>query len=130
MKRVEFTIKTAPRTKKNSQVLKYNSKEKKVVAIPSKAYRDYERKAEPYMTDILKLQLMALKPPFNVKALFYMDTRRRVDLVNLEQALCDLLVHYRMIPDDNSGIIKAMDGSRVLYDKDDPRTEVTIEEMR
>ena len=82
------------------------------------------------MTDILKLQLMALTPPVNVKALFYMDTRRRVDLVNLEQALCDLLVHYKMIEDDNSTIIKSMDGSRVLYDKDDPRTEVVIEETK
>lgn len=128
MKHVEFTIRTAPRTKKNSQVLKYDAKSKKVRSIPSKAYREYERAAAPYMTDILKLQLMALTPPLNIKAVFYMDTRRKVDLVNLEQALCDLLVHYGMIEDDNSRIIRSMDGSRVSYDKDDPRTEVTVKE--
>lgn len=58
-----------------------------------------------------------------------MDSRRLVDLVNLEQALCDILVHYKIIEDDNSRIIASMDGSRVRYDKANPRTEVTIEEV-
>lgn len=64
--------------------------------------------------------------PVNVKALFYMDARRRVDLVNLQEALLDVLVRAGLLADDNSSIVASMDGSRVLYDKDRPRTEVTI----
>ena len=49
-----------------------------------------------------------------------------MDLVNLEEALCDLLVAYGVIEDDNCRIVASMDGSRVSYDKDNPRTEVEI----
>lgn len=66
--------------------------------------------------------------PVNVKALFYMDARRRVDLVNLQGALLDVLVRAGLLADDNSSIVASMDGSRVLYDKDRPRTEVIITE--
>lgn len=55
-----------------------------------------------------------------------MPTRRRVDLVNLEQALLDILVKYNVIEDDNSKIVFSMDGSYVDYDKENPRTEVFI----
>lgn len=68
-----------------------------------------------------------IREPVNVRALFYMPTKRRVDLVNLEEALLDVLVHYGIIDDDNSTIVAGMDGSRVLYDKENPRTEVIIE---
>ena len=37
-----------------------------------------------------------------------------------------MLVKYGVLKDDNSEIITSHDGSRVLYDKDNPRTEVTI----
>ena len=55
-----------------------------------------------------------------------MPTRRRVDLTNLQEALCDLLVHYNIIEDDNCKIVTTMDGSYVGYDKENPRTEVEI----
>ena len=62
----------------------------------------------------------------NIRAVFYMPTRRRCDLVNLEEALLDVLVRYGVIQDDNFEIVAGMDGSRVDYDKKEPRTEVTI----
>ena len=65
--------------------------------------------------------------PVNVRALFYMPTKRRVDLVNLLQALLDILVKYDVLEDDNCNIVASTDGSRVLYDKENPRTEVIIE---
>lgn len=55
-----------------------------------------------------------------------MDTRRRVDLTNLTQAADDILVESGFFTDDCSAVIAAHDGSRVLYDKVNPRTEVTI----
>lgn len=58
-----------------------------------------------------------------------MPTRRRVDLVNLQEALCDILVKYGVLKDDNRNIVATMDGSMVLYDKENPRTEVEIKKI-
>ena len=55
-----------------------------------------------------------------------MQTRRRVDSLNLLAAIDDLLVEAGVIGDDNSKIVVAHDGSRGLYDKDNPRTEIII----
>lgn len=64
--------------------------------------------------------------PVNVKAVFYMQTKRKVDLTNLHEALHDILVKYGVLEDDNFKIIQSTDGSRVSYDKWNPRTEVEI----
>jgi Holliday junction resolvase RusA-like endonuclease len=58
-----------------------------------------------------------------------MPTHRRVDLVNLQEATLDVLVKYGAIIDDNSLIVASMDGSRVYYDKENPRTEIYIERV-
>jgi len=52
-----------------------------------------------------------------------------VDLTNLHEALHDILVKCEVLEDDNCKIIAATDGSRVMYDKDNPRTEVVITAM-
>ena len=41
----------------------------------------------------------------------------------------DTLVAAKILADDNNTIIASVDGSRVLYDKANPRTEIFIEEM-
>jgi hypothetical protein len=56
----------------------------------------------------------------------YMQTRRRVDDLNLYEALDDLLVKEGILADDNINIIRSRDGSRVLYDKEHPRAEIYI----
>lgn len=56
-----------------------------------------------------------------------MPTRRRVDKSNLEAAAHDVLVKYGVLADDNRDIIASTDGSRVYYDKENPRAEITIE---
>ena len=58
--------------------------------------------------------------------MFYMKTKRTVDLTNLEEAIDDVLVKYGVLKDDNSQIVVSHDGSRVLHDPKSPRTEVTI----
>jgi Holliday junction resolvase RusA-like endonuclease len=68
--------------------------------------------------------------PVNVKALYYMPTRGKVDLINLHAALHDVMVKYGTLPDDDCRVIVSTDGSRVRYDKDNPRTEVTITETQ
>lgn len=135
---LKITIKEAPRTKKNSQqlffipdqngALWHKEKHRYVRAMiaPSKPYKDYERACSKYMPKLST----PIGTAVNVCALYYMPTRRRVDLCNLHEALCDILVHYKVIEDDNSKIIVSMDGSRVLYDKENPRTEVYITEIK
>ena len=116
---VKFTIYTAPRTKKNSQqIININGQPR---IIPSKAYKQYEKDCKFFMPKI-----ETIKEPVNVEAIYYMPTRRKVDLCNLHEALCDVLVKYKVVEDDNYTIIASMDGSRVDYDNKMPRTVVTI----
>lgn len=127
---LEFTIPLNPVTKKNSPDVAYTGKRcplchrgERTVPRPSKPYRDYEAAALRYIPHDRADNIVA---PVNVKALFYRDSRRRCDLTNLLEALDDLLVTSRLIADDNCCIIVSHDGSRVYYDKDNPRTEITI----
>lgn len=118
---MHLTLKGAPRTKKNSQqIVKLHGKH---CIIPSKAYKEYEQLC---MWQIKK-PTEAIKTASNVKCVYYMPTKRRVDLCNLLEATCDILVKAGVLIDDNSNVVASHDGSRVLYDKDNPRVEVDIE---
>lgn len=92
--------------------------------MPSKNYKEYEAAA---MWFIPKKVFIAA--PVNVKCLFYMPTRRKCDLTNMLEAIDDIMVKARLLEDDNFTIIRGHDGSRVLYDKEKPRTEVYITEF-
>lgn len=120
-----YVIPLAPVTKKNSQTIAINRKTGKPFVLPSNHYKAYEQAAGYY----LKAGTDAREYPVNVKCLFYMPTRRRVDLTNLLEAIDDVLTKYGVVPDDNSNFIAGHDGSRVLYDHDNPRTEITIEPL-
>lgn len=121
-----YVIPLAPVTKKNSQTIAINRKTGKPFVLPSKKYKEYEQAAGYF----LKAGTDARQYPVNVKCLFYMPTRRRVDLTNLLEAIDDILTRYGVVPDDNSDFIAGHDGSRVLYDHDNPRTEITITELK
>lgn len=121
---IHFVIPICPVTKKNhSQLIWRNGK---AVIIPSKPYQQYEKDCAPF---IPHPSFAPINKQINLKAVFYMPTKRRVDLTNLLQALCDILVKYGLIEDDNSKIIIGFDGSRVAYDHDYPRTVVEIAEI-
>ena len=113
----------APRTKKNSQQI--IMVKGRPMIIPSKAYKQYEKDCGVFLTHV-----EPFLSPCNVKCLYYMPTRRRVDLVNLQEATLDILVRYGILIDDNSNVVVSMDGSRVLYDKENSRTEIYIEEVK
>ena len=55
-----------------------------------------------------------------------MPTKGKVDLVGLEQSCLDILVKYYIIKDDDHKIAASYDGSCVLYDNENPRTEIVI----
>lgn len=119
---IKFTIPLAPISKKNSQQILTNKATGRPFIMPSKKFKEYEETALYYIP-----KNIFINAPVNIKCLFYMPTRRKVDLTNLLEAIDDVMVKARLLADDNYTIIESHDGSRVLYDKDNPRTEVYIE---
>ena len=131
---IKIKIPLPPITKKNSQQIRWrnvqnkkNGKMKKTPYIaPSEAFSIYESKVLWWYMPKMK---RAIDFPVNVKCLFYMPTKRKCDLTNLLEAVDDILVNAGVLADDNYTIIESHDGSRVYYDKDDPRTEIYITEI-
>lgn len=116
----KIVIPIAPVTKKNHQRIvrgRYGAP----MVLPSKQYEEYQEAAAWHCRGG-----DTITDPVEVKCLFFMPTRRKVDLTNLLEAIDDILVYAGTLADDNSNIIVSHDGSRVLYDKDNPRTEVYI----
>lgn len=113
-----------PRTKKNSARILRSGSGQPFVA-PSAAFEAYQ---ESCLWQI-KRPHSPISARVNVRCVYYMKTARRVDLANLIEATCDILVKAKVLADDNSKIVAAHDGSRVDYDKKNPRAEIWIEEM-
>lgn len=114
-----------PKTKKNNQKILLNHKTGKPFIVQSDAYKRYERDAGWFLGRCNK----TISEPVNIKCLFYRASQRRVDLTNLLEAIDDILVKYRIIADDDFKILAGHDGSRVLIDKENPRTEIYIESI-
>jgi Holliday junction resolvase RusA-like endonuclease len=119
-----------PRTKKNSQRILYKGARCPVCkqgrypfVAPSEAFERYEQAALWQ----LRRSNTPIAVPVNVKCVYYMGTHRRVDLCNLLEATCDILTNAGVLADDNSHIVVSHDGSRVRYDKINPRVEIEIE---
>lgn len=91
--------------------------------MPSKQYKEYEKNALWFLKPLPK---RPIDIAVEVKCTFYMPTKRKVDLTNLLEAIDDILVKAGVLADDNSTIVASHDGSRVLYDKENPRTEIVI----
>lgn len=121
---MRIVIPINPITKKNSQQLVRAGG--RYIPIPSKQYKAYEQACARFMPKLEE----PIHDLVNIKAVFYMSTHRRVDLVNLQEAALDVLVKYKVIADDNCNIVASMDGSRVDYDRENPRTEIEIEKVR
>lgn len=119
---IKFTIHTEPRSKKNSQQIAVNRKTGGTFIVQSERYKKFEKDCAK---DIPKVE--TINHPVNIKCLFYKSTRQRCDLLNLLEAVDDVLVKYKVIEDDNYNIVESHDGSRVYVDKDNPRIEVEIE---
>lgn len=126
---IKFTIPVEPRTKKNHQEIRYNLRTGKRFVAPSRQYKVYLTKTTILLAGV-RLQNRIEEPvdkPVNVKAIYYMGSRRVVDISNLHECLHDVLVNAGILADDSCRVIVSTDGSRVRYDKDFPRTEVVIE---
>lgn len=133
MNELRFMIPGDPRTKKNSPRILYKGarcpvcKKGKIPFVkPSEAFEKYEEAA---LWQLRCRREQPIEVPVNVKCLYYMATAGAVDLNNLLEATCDILVKAKVLADDNSRIVAGHDGSRVLYDKGNPRVEITITAM-
>ena len=120
---ISFTIPLDPKTKKNSQRIitrrdRYGRP--RPFIIQSESYRKYEQEAIKFCPRA------GIDYCVNVKAYYFRKKHHRVDLTNLESALMDVLVKAGTLTDDNCNIVVSTDGSRVFFDKDNPRTEVEI----
>lgn len=120
---IRLTLPGDPRTKKNSQQILTNRKTGRPFVSPSAAYRQYARSCVGAIPEEAKRRH---DERVHVRCLYYMHTRRAVDLSNLLEATDDILVGAGVLADDNCRIIASHDGSRVYYDKLNPRVEITI----
>lgn len=128
----DFIVPLPPITKKNHGQLASVGKRcpvcgkgEKTIMLPSKPYREYETAIRKYLMELHRI-VGTIDYPVNLKCLFYVKARRQSDLVGYLQSIQDLMTKYKVIQDDCRDIIAATDGSMVLYDKDNPRTEITI----
>lgn len=126
---IKFTILGNPITKKNSQrIIKVKLKNGRCFhkIMPSKAFEKYEKECKPHMPKVKE----PINVPVNLKCIYYMKAKRAVDLLNLLEGTADILVDYGVLADDNRDIVYSTDGSKVLYDKKNPRVEVEITELK
>lgn len=93
---------------------------------PSAAFAEYQAQCLRQLWALPEPLPARISTPVNLRCVYYMPTRRRVDLVNLIEATCDILVKAGVLEDDHCRIVAGHDGSRVEYDKGNPRAEITI----
>lgn len=120
-----FTIKGQPIPKKNSQQIRYKriGQNKVPFVAQSDRYIAYEEVA---IWQLKSQRCQLPPPPYNIECVFYRSDRIHCDLVNLLEAVDDILTRAGIIEDDWWQIVGGHDGSRVKIDKQNPRTEITI----
>lgn len=118
-----FTIPLTPVTKKNSQRIVMRGG--RPIILPSEKYKEYEESA----LYLIPKRQTPIDFPVNVKCIFYMPTNRVCDLTNHLEAIDDVMMKAGILKDDNYKIVASHDGSRVMVDRDRPRTEVEISEI-
>ena len=115
------------RSKKNSQRIVFNKVTKRPMILQSEIYKQFEKDCgwflKKYSKDIINY-------PVNLKCTFYIKDKRKRDLTNLENAIADILVKYKVLEDDNYNIIAGWDGSRIIYrQNEEPETIIEITKL-
>lgn len=118
------TLKGAPRTKKTHQQI-YRDRQGRPIVAPGKEFLLYQEKCLWQ----IRTPHRAISEAVNVKCLYYMETRQRVDLTNLLEATDDILVKAGVLADDCAAVVAGHDGSRVLLDRKNPRVEIEISKV-
>lgn len=118
---VKIVLPLLCRSKKNSQQIVY--KNGRSFIVQSKLYKQFERDCGYF----LKKYAKNITTPVTLKCTFYVPDRRKRDIVNLLNAIQDILVHYHVLADDNYNIVQSLDGTRIIYEKGREETIIEIE---
>lgn len=110
------------RSKKNSQRILINKRTGKLFIGQSEIYINFERECGNFLTKYKN----NITYPVNLKCTFYVPNKRKRDLTNLENAIADILVKYKVLEDDNYNILQSWDGSRIIYEKGREETIIEI----
>ena len=110
------------RSKKNSQQIVINPKTKRPIVIQSKLYKQFEKDCGLF----LNRYKLNIDYPINLKCTFIVPDKRKRDIVNLLNAIQDILVKYKVLKDDNYNIVASLDGSSMQIDRENPRCVIEI----
>ena len=113
------------RSKKNSEQIYINPKTRKPFITQSKLYKEFEQNCG-YFLNKYKTNI---DYPINLKCTFYVADKRKRDIVNLLNAIQDILVKYKVIKDDNYNIVASLDGSKIIYEKGRQETIIEISKI-
>lgn len=129
-----YTIPLDPKTKKNSHRIAgcgprcpVCGKYKKQFVRNADKTTEYSFSAAKYLHPKPQKEI---EGPVHLIYRLYTETWHRKDDLNLYEALDDILVKEGILKDDDRKTIRSRDGSRVLYDKENPRAEIYIYEYR
>ena len=125
----KFTIYMNPVTKKNSNQIVRNPRTGRWFIAPSAQYKKYCRECLKQIMTWTDRPKEPIDFPVNCKYLFFKETHRLCDDLNHSEAIDDILVQAGVLADDNRDIVANHDGTRILYDKERPRVEITITEV-
>lgn len=122
---MKFIIYGNPVTKKNSmEIIRIGNRPS---LIQNKRYREYEK---DFIRQVHEQRMYGkrIDKPVEITCIYYRKEKRRVDLTNLLACTDDCLTKAKIIEDDNFKIVKSHDGSRIFFDKENPRVEIEIKE--
>lgn len=126
----QYVIPLDPRTKKNSHRISGCGKRCPVCGKYERQFIRNATKTTDYAFKAVKfLRPKPARPiegPVWLVYKLYTQTWHRKDDLNLYEALDDILVTNGILKDDDRKTIRSRDGSRVLYDKENPRAEIYI----
>ena len=129
--RIIYRIPGKPVTKKNSMQMARNPKTGKLFPVPSKQYKAYEKAAKEAFFYVPETPI---NYPVRVTAVYHLQLNKDgsipknlPDLTNLLEATDDILVKYKILEDDNAGIVASHDGTCIVFGDEEPWTSVCIE---
>ena len=123
----EYTITGQPYVKKSNQrVVMFGGRIRKV---DTPRYKEWHASALQQLL-VQPRPAVPIESRVSLKCRFYVKTRGRVDLSALYEGIQDVLVEMGILSDDNYKIVASHDGSRVFYDKENPRMEIEITEVK
>ena len=125
MEKIIMHIPLECRSKKNNQRIVFNQRTKRPMILQNELYLTFEKEFGIYIN---KYKGIMINQPINLKCTIYTGNRRRKDLTNLMNAIQDILVKYQVIEDDNYNIVHSIDGSQIIYRKNEPEIIIEISE--